>query len=232
MNKDPLILIIDDEPQIQRALKTILKARHFQVEVAATGEQGLALAAARLPDLVILDLSLPDMDGLQVCAQLRAWSRVPVIVLSVRDSEREKVAALDRGADDYLTKPFGIEELLARIRVALRHAEQAAVRPAQSVIQAGPISIDLGRHIVTRGGEEVRLTATEFKLLAYLAANADRVLTHQAILTHVWDFADSDRVEYLRVYIGQLRRKLEINPDEPVYIRTESGVGYRLVTGE
>lgn len=232
MNKDPLILIIDDEPQIQRALKTILKARHFQVEVAATGEQGLALAAARLPDLVILDLSLPDMDGLQVCAQLREWSRVPVIVLSVRDSEREKVAALDRGADDYLTKPFGIEELLARIRVALRHAEQAAAPLAQSVIQAGPISIDLARHIVTRGGEEVRLTATEFKLLAYLASNADRVLTHQAILTHVWDFADSDRVEYLRVYIGQLRRKLEINPDEPVYIRTESGVGYRLVTGE
>lgn len=231
MNKDPLILIIDDEPQILRALKTILKARHFEVELASTGEQGLALAAARLPDLIILDMSLPDMDGIQVCEQLRVWSRAPVIVLSVRDSERDKVAALDKGADDYLTKPFGIEELLARIRVALRHAQQT-VAPAQSVIQVGPIAIDLSRHIVTRDGEEIRLTATEFKLLAYLAANADRVLTHQAILTHVWDFADADRVEYLRVYIGQLRRKLERNPDDPVYIRTESGVGYRLVTGE
>lgn len=231
MNKDPLILIIDDEPQILRALKTILKARHFQVELASTGEQGLALAAAKLPDLVILDLSLPDMDGIQVCKQLCGWSHAPIIVLSVRDNERDKVAALDNGADDYLTKPFGIEELLARIRVALRHSEQNVHR-GQSLLKVGPITIDLARHIVTRDSEEIRLTATEFKLLAYLAANADRVLTHQAILTHVWDFADSDRVEYLRVYIGQLRRKLEINPDEPVYIQTESGVGYRLVSGE
>jgi two-component system, OmpR family, KDP operon response regulator KdpE len=231
MNKDPLILIIDDEPQILRALKTILKARHFQVELASNGEQGLTLAAAKLPDLIILDLSLPDIDGFQVCEQLRVWSHAPIIVLSVKDSERDKVAALDKGADDYLTKPFGIEELLARIRVALRHSEQT-VALTQNVIKVGPITIDLARHIVTRDAEEIRLTATEFKLLAYLAANADRVLTHQAILTHVWDFADADRVEYLRVYIGQLRRKLEINPDEPVYIRTESGVGYRLVTGE
>src|SRR5512142_3449110 len=232
MNTDPLILIIDDEPQILRALKTILKARRFQVELANTGEQGLAVAASRQPDLVILDLSLPDMDGIQVCEQIRTWSRVPIIILSVRDNERDKVAALDKGADDYLTKPFGIEELLARIRVALRHSEQIIGQPQSSSIKAGPIAIDLARHIVTRDGEEVRLTATEFKLLAYLAANADRVLTHQAILTHVWDFADSDRVEYLRVYIGQLRKKLEINPDEPVYIKTESGIGYRLITGE
>jgi two-component system, OmpR family, KDP operon response regulator KdpE len=232
MNKDPLILIIDDEQQILRALKTILHARHFQVELANTGEQGLALAAARQPDLVILDLSLPDMDGFTVCEQIREWSRVPIIVLSVRDNERDKVAALDKGADDYLTKPFGIEELLARIRVAMRHAGQAMIGNTQSSIKAGPITIDLVRHVVTRDGEEIRLTATEFKLLAYLAANADRVLTHQAILTHVWDFADSDRVEYLRVYIGQLRKKLEINPDEPVYIKTESGIGYRLITSE
>ena len=231
MKNDPLILIIDDEPQILRALKTILKANHFQVELASTAEQGLALAAAKLPDLIILDLSLPDMDGIQVCKQLRIWSRTPIIVLSVRDQERDKVAALDKGADDYLTKPFGIEELLARIRVALRHAQSSA-HPTQSQIRIGPITIDLSRHIVTRDGDEIHLTTTEFKLLAYLAANADRVLTHQAILTHVWDFADADRVEYLRVYIGQLRRKLEINPNEPVYIRTESGVGYRLVTGE
>jgi two-component system KDP operon response regulator KdpE len=231
MNQDPLILIVDDEPQILRALKTILKARRFQVELANTGEQGLALVAAKQPDLVILDLTLPDMDGLHVCEQIREWSRVPIIILSVRDNERDKVAALDKGADDYLTKPFGIEELLARIRVGLRHSEQA-IGHTQSSIKAGPITIDLVRHIVTRDEEEIRLTATEFKLLAYLAANADRVLTHQAILTHVWDFADSDRVEYLRVYIGQLRKKLEINPDEPVYIKTESGIGYRLITGE
>ncbi len=231
MNKDPLILIIDDEPQILRALKTILAARHFQVALANTGEQGLTLAAAQPPDVVILDLSLPDMDGIQVCEQLRQWSAVPILILSVRDNDRDKVAALDKGADDYLTKPFSIEELLARIRVALRHSGQS-LGNKQSCIKAGPIQIDLARHIVTRGGEEIRLTATEFKLLAYLAANADRVLTHQAILTHVWDFADSDRVEYLRVYIGQLRKKLETNPDEPVYIKTEAGIGYRFITGE
>jgi two-component system KDP operon response regulator KdpE len=229
MNKEPLILIIDDEPQILRALKTILTARHFQVALANTGEQGLALAAAQPPDVVVLDLSLPDMDGIQVCEQIREWSRVPIIILSVRDSERDKVAALDKGADDYLTKPFGSEELLARIRVAMRHSEQS-LGNAKSLIKAGPIRIDLTRHVVTRNDEEIRLTATEFKLLAYLAANADRVLTHQAILAHVWDFADTDKVEYLRVYVGQLRRKLETNPDEPQYIQTEPGIGYRFIT--
>jgi two-component system KDP operon response regulator KdpE len=228
----PRILVIDDEPQILRALRAILAEQGFAVETAARGEDGLTQAAAHLPDLIILDLGLPDVEGIEVCRRLREWTDIPIIILSVRDAEREKVAALDRGADDYLTKPFGIEELLARIRVALRHAQTSAAPAAQNVIKVGPITIDMARHIVTRDGEEIRLTATEFKLLAYLAANADRVLTHQAILTHVWDFADADRVEYLRVYIGQLRRKLEINPDEPVYIRTESGVGYRLVTGE
>jgi len=231
MNRDPLILIVDDEAQIVRALKTILSARHFQVIYAGTGEQGLALAAAQAPNLVILDLSLPDMDGNDVCQQIRSWSKVPIIVLSVRDNERDKVAALDHGADDYLTKPFGIEELLARIRVALRHAEQTT-GAVQNLIKAGPITVDLVRHLVSRENNEVHLTATEFKLLAYLAANADRVLTHQTILTHVWDSADADHVEYLRVFIGGLRRKLETNPDEPQYILTEPGIGYRFVTGE
>lgn len=232
MNKEPLILIIDDEPQIVRALKTILIARKFRVIAATTGEEGLALAAAQVPDVTILDLSLPDMDGIQVCQRLREWTRTPIIILSVRDNERDKVAALDKGADDYLTKPFGIEELLARIRVALRHS-QHSIGNKQTVIKAGPLTIDLARHIVTRDGDPVRLTATEFKLLAYLAANADRVLTHQAILTHVWDYADADHVEYLRVYVGQLRKKLENNPDEPLYIQTEPGVGYRFIsTGE
>ena len=208
MNKDPLILIIDDEPQILRALKTILTANRFRVAAAKTGEEGMALAVTQSPDVIILDLTLPDMDGIQVCAQIREWSRVPIIVLSVRDGEKDKVAALDKGADDYLTKPFGIEELLARIRVALRHSE-LSIGNKQSIITAGSLQIDLARHTVLFNHEEIHLTATEFKLLAYLAAHADRVLTHQAILTQVWGLNDFDHVEYLRVYIGQLRKKLE-----------------------
>ena len=231
MDKDPTILLIDDEPQILRALKTILAANHFKVVLATTGEQGIAMAVAQPPDLIILDLTLPDMDGIAVAEAVREWSRVPIIVLSVRDNEKDKVAALDKGADDYLTKPFGIEELLARIRVALRHSEQA-IGNKQSIIKAGPVTVDLARHVATMRGEEIRLTATEFKLLAYLAAHADRVLTHQAILTQVWGFEDFDHVEYLRVYIGQLRKKLEQNPDDPHLILTEPGVGYRFMAGE
>jgi two-component system KDP operon response regulator KdpE len=188
----------------------------------------MAMAVAQPPDVIILDLTLPDIDGFQVCEQIREWSRLPIIVLSVRDSEKDKVTALDKGADDYLTKPFGIEELLARIRVALRHAEQS-IGNTQTVIKAGPITVDLARHLATRDGEEIRLTATEFKLLAYLASHADRVLTHTAILVHVWGFAEQDHVEYLRVYISQLRRKLETNPDEPQILLTEPGVGYRFM---
>lgn len=229
MDKDPLILLIDDEPQILRALKTILQANRFRIVSAATGEQGIALAVAQPPDVIILDLTLPDMGGIEVCEQIRQWSSVPIIVLSVRDNERDKVAALDSGADDYLTKPFGIDELLARIRVSLRHSEQTPGN-RQSIITAGPISIDMARHIVTKQGVEMHVTATEFKLLAYLAAHADRVLTHQAILTHVWGFSESEHVEYLRVYIGQLRKKLEGDPDEPQIILTEPGVGYRFKT--
>jgi len=229
--KEPSILLIDDEPQILRALKTILTANHFSIQSAVTGEQGIAMAVAQPPDLIILDLSLPDMDGIEVCRSIREWSRVPIIILSVRDREKEKVAALDSGADDYLTKPFGIEELLARIRVALRHAEHT-LGNKESIINAGPVTVDLSRHIATYKEEEIHLTATEFKLLAYLAAHADRVLTHQAILTQVWGFEDYDHVEYLRVYIGQLRKKLEQNPDEPQMILTEPGIGYRFKPGD
>ena len=231
MDKDPLILLIDDEPQILRALKTILTANRFRVALAKTGEEGMALAVTQSPDVIILDLTLPDMDGIQVCTQIREWSRVPIIVLSVREGEKDKVAALDKGADDYLTKPFGIEELLARIRVALRHSE-LSIGNIQSIITAGSLQIDLARHIVMYNHEEIRLTATEFKLLAYLAAHADRVLTHQAILIQVWGLNDFDHVEYLRVYIGQLRKKLEMNPDEPQILLTEPGVGYRFKLGE
>jgi two-component system KDP operon response regulator KdpE len=224
----PHILVIDDEPQILRALRTILSARQFRVSTATRGEEGLALAAAGAPDLVILDMSLPDMDGLEVCRRLREWSQVPIVVLSVRENERDKVAALDHGADDYLTKPFGIEELLARIRVALRHSVQAG-GSKQTVLKAGPIAIDLVQHIVTRDGAEVKLTATEFNLLAYLASHAGRVLTHKMILSNVWDAMDTDRVEYLRVYMRQLRKKLEADPDHPQVLITEPGVGYRFM---
>ncbi len=225
------ILVVDDEPQILRALKTILTANQFKVTTASTGNDALTLAAAQPPDVIILDLSLPDMDGLKVCEELRAWTQVPIIILSVRDNEKEKVKALDKGADDYLTKPFGIEELLARIRVALKHASQA-MGIQQSVITSGTLVIDLSRHLITLSGKEVKLTATEYKLAAYLASNADRVLTHQTILSHVWGFEDSDHTEYLRVFIGQLRKKMEINPNSPKYFITEPGVGYRFVTYE
>jgi two-component system KDP operon response regulator KdpE len=231
MSSEPHILVIDDEPQIRRALRTILSAKRFRVSDASRGEEGLALAAAQQPDVIILDLSLPDMDGVEVCARLREWTQVPIIVLSVRESERDKVEAMDRGADDYLTKPFGIEELLARIRVALRHSAQTQ-GSKRTVIQAGPVVIDLAGHTVTRDGEEVRLTVTEFKLLAYLAANVGRVLTHSAILAHVWGPADVDRVEYLRVYIRQLRKKLEDDPEQPKYLLNEPGIGYRFMTDE
>jgi two-component system KDP operon response regulator KdpE len=217
MTTQPHILVIDDEPQILRAMRTILTARQFRVSTASNGTDGLALAAAEQPDLIILDLSLPDMDGIEVCKQLRTWTQTPIVVLSVRDSERDKVAALDHGADDYLTKPFGIDELLARVRVAMRHA--AHVQPVQKTI-------------VRRGGDEVKLTATEFKLLAYMAANAGRVLTHRSILANVWDPADADHVEYLRVFIRQLRKKLEDNPEEPRYIISEPGIGYRFIADD
>ena len=229
MNLSPHILVIDDEPQILRALRTILTEKRFRVSIASRGEEGLALAAANPPDIVILDLGLPDMDGFEVCARLREWTQIPIIVLSVRDSERDKVVALDKGADDYLSKPFSIEELLARVRVALRHSAQAQGRK-ERVIKTGTLVIDLPRHIVTREGAEVKLTATEFKLLAYLTTNTGRVLTHQSILTNVWEEAEADHIEYLRVYMRQLRKKLEVDPDNPQYLLTEPGVGYRFLT--
>jgi len=234
MSNAPHILVIDDEPQILRAIRTILTEKQFKVTTASRGEEGLTLAAANQPDLIILDLGLPDMDGVEVCTRLREWTQTPIIILSVRDSERDKVAALDRGADDYLTKPFGVEELLARVRVALRHsASREAGQGAQSkVVKAGLITIDLAWHIVKRGDEELKLTGTEYKLLAYLAANHGRVLTHQSILTHVWDPADADHTEYLRVYMRQLRKKLEIDPERPQYILTEPGIGYRFIADE
>jgi len=227
MNHAPVILVIDDEVQIQRALYKILSERHYRVLVAATGEAGLASAAAEMPDVIILDLGLPDMDGTEVCEKLRQWTHTPIIVLSARTDQRQKVAALDRGADNYLTKPFGIDELLAHVRVALRHAAHIGNAP-ESVIEIGTLRIDLSWHVVTLGGTEVKLTATEFKLLAYLARNEGRVLTHRGILNEVWGMEYENQVEYLRVYMRQLRTKLEADPHRPRLLLTEPGVGYRL----
>ena len=226
------ILVIDDEPQILRALKTILTAKQFHVSATARGEEGLAIAAAEQPDLIILDMSLPDMEGIEVCKKLREWTSIPIIILSVRDSEKDKVAALDAGADDYLTKPFGIEELLARVRVALRHKSQATGSTKQTIVRAGKIEVDLAGFTARRDNVEVPLTATEFKLLAYLASHAGRVLTHHMILSDVWDPAEADKIEYLRVYMRQLRKKLEEDPEQPKVLRTEPGIGYRFVADE
>lgn len=231
MTNAPHILVIDDEPQIQRAIRTILSEKGFTVTTASRGEEGLTLAAAREPDIVILDLGLPDMDGVEVCTHLREWTQCPIIILSVRDSERDKVEALDKGADDYLTKPFGVEELLARVRVALRHAagKQGATN---RIIKAGALTIDLAWHSVKRDGDDIKLTATEYRLLAYLASNHGRVLTHHSILTNVWDAADANHTEYLRVYMRQLRKKLEVDPERPQIILTEPGIGYRFIIDE
>jgi two-component system, OmpR family, KDP operon response regulator KdpE len=227
MSSQPTILVIDDEQQILRAMRTILGQHTYRVITASTGAEGLALATASQPDVIILDLGLPDMDGVEVCAQLRTWTLTPVIVLSARDSDSDKVSALDKGADDYLTKPFSVDELLARVRVALRHGSLVQGSKS-SVVQAGDVTIDLASHIVTRQGEDVKLSATEFKLLAYLAGNAGRVLTYRSILSNVWGLDDGTQMEYLRVYILQLRRKLEENSRKPRLILTETGVGYRF----
>jgi two-component system KDP operon response regulator KdpE len=225
------VLVIDDEPQMQRALRTILNAHNYQVSTAATGEEGLALAATEKPDVVILDLGLPDMDGVEVCTQLRQWTQIPIIILSVRSDEGEKIKALDRGADDYLVKPFGTGELLARLRVALRHLAKSQGEP-DTVVVSGDLSIDLVRHIVTRAGNDVKLTATEYKLLAYLAGHANRILTHPNILENVWGPEYRDSVEYLRVFMSQLRKKVEAQPRKPVHILSEPGIGYRFITDQ
>lgn len=229
MSSQPTILVIDDEQQILRAMRTILGQHNYRVITASSGEEGLAMTTASMPDVIILDLGLPDIDGLEVCIKLRTWTLIPIIVLSARESDTDKVSALDQGADDYLTKPFSVDELLARVRVALRH--HSLLQGSKStIILADDVSIDLANHIVTRKGEDIKLSATEFKLLAYLASNAGRVLTHKAILSNVWGYAEANQMEYLRVYILQLRRKLEENSRKPRLIITETGVGYRFLS--
>jgi two-component system KDP operon response regulator KdpE len=224
------VLVVDDEPQIQRALRVGLAAQGYEVTAAASGEAALDCAAGREFDIVILDLGLPGMDGVEVCRALREWTRTPILVLSVRSDESQKIAALDAGADDYITKPFGMGELLARIRAALRRATGDDTPPTP-LLTVGPLVIDFARRVVTREAVEVHLTPTEYALLKYLAANADKVLTHRAILNAVWGAEYGEEYHYLRVFVRQLRQKIEPDPGRPRFILTESGVGYRFVTG-
>jgi len=220
------VLVVDDEPQILRFLKPSLAAAGYEVISATNGKEALIAAATRSPDVILLDLGLPDMDGKEVIRELRTWSKTPILVLSARDRESEKIAAFDLGADDYVNKPFGIGELTARLRTALRHvAEQAS---EQTRIQAGSLDIDILAHRVTRNGEPVKLTPKEFDLLAVLVRNSGRVMTHRQILTAVWGPAHVEDLQYLRVFIGQLRQKLEPTPDTPELILTEPGIGYRF----
>lgn len=218
------ILVVDDEPQIRRALIRTLEANGFDVRAVATGGEALASLRWR-PDAVLLDLMLPDMDGLEVARQMREQAGMPILVLSARGEESRKVSALNQGADDYITKPFGTEELLARIRVALRHA---AGQPAAPVIEVGDLRIDLERRLVTRSGQEIRLTPTEYEMLKLLAVHAGKVITHPMLLQQVWGPEHIDDTQYLHVFMRQLRRKIEPDPARPQYIHTEPGVGYRF----
>jgi two-component system KDP operon response regulator KdpE len=224
----PLILLIEDEPQMRRFLRTALTANDYRLVEAETAKDGLGQAAARNPDVILLDLGLPDRDGLDVARELREWSATPIIVLSARGREEDKVKALDLGADDYLTKPFGVEELLARIRVALRHAATPPGAAAEPVFEVGDLRVDLPARRVWRAGQEVHLTPTEYKLLATLVRHAGKVLTHRQLLKEVWGINFVNQSHYVRVYLAQLRQKIEADPARPRLLLTEPGVGYRL----
>jgi len=220
------ILIVDDEPQIRRALRTALAGHGYEVEVADGGESALTLLPSWRPDALVLDIVMPGVDGIEVLRQTRAWSDLPIIVLSARGDERDKVQALDLGADDYLTKPFGMDELLARVRAILRRRGESQ----DSEISFGDVEIDLAKHVVKKSGKEVHLTPTEFELLRILGVNKDKVLTHRQLLERVWGAYAAENSQQLRVYINYLRRKLEDDPARPRWIVTDPGVGYRLKT--
>lgn len=223
------VLVVDDEPQILRAMRTNLVARGYEVDLAPTGEDALRLAAAHRPDVVILDLGLPGIDGIEVIEGLRGWTAVPIIVLSVRESEADKVAALDAGADDYVTKPFAMGELLARLRAAVRRAEPA---PEAAVVETAAFRVDLAAKRVHRGTDEVHLTPTEWAVLEVLVRNPGRLVSQRQLLQQVWGPQYETETNYLRVYLAQLRRKLEIDPSRPRHLLTEPGMGYRFDAGE
>jgi len=223
------ILLVDDEVSIQRAVAPLLRARGYDVEIAGNGRDALTLARTQQPDLIVLDLGLPDVDGIEVCRRIREESVVPIVILSARGHEAEKVSALDLGADDYVTKPFGPEELLARIRVGLRRMQAAGNTPSGR-LEAGTLTIDYDRHRVLIAGEEIRLTPKEFELLALLARSADRVLTHRTILKAVWGANAATQPEHLWVLMAQLRKKIEPDPSHPRYLLSEPWVGYRFAT--
>ena len=230
MSRPYRVLVVDDEPQIRRVLRLALTAQGFDLRVAADGETALDTLRDWPADLVITDLSMPGMDGIELCRRIRAKSVIPIVVLSVKGEERTKVAALDAGADDYVTKPFGMDELLARVRAVFRRAPSA---PADaSRLQAGDFTIDIAAHTVLVAGREVRLTPKEFELLVYFARHPGKVLTHRGLLGAVWGPEHSEQTEYLRVFVGQLRKKIEPDPSEPAYLRTEPWVGYRFDPGQ
>jgi two-component system KDP operon response regulator KdpE len=228
MTRQARILLVDDEVSIQRAMTPLLRSRGYEVEVAGTGRDALAAIEAEQPDLIVLDLGLPDIDGLDVCRRVRERWDIPILVLSARGAEKDKVVALDEGADDYVTKPFGPEELLARVRAALRR-RLAGDQPDTGHLQRGDMVIDFDRRRVTRGETEIRLTPKEFELLAIMARHAGRVLTHRVILKSIWGPHSVDQPEHLRVLMGQLRKKIEPDPARPRYLLTEPWVGYRFV---
>jgi two-component system KDP operon response regulator KdpE len=224
------ILVIEDEQPLQRFLRATLASQDYGVLQESTGESGLRRAAAEPPHLIILDLGLPDIDGVEVTKRLREWTAIPIIVVSARGKELDKVAALDAGADDYLTKPFGVGELLARIRVVLRHLAAVDAETGDAVFRAGPLRVDLARHEVSVDDRPVHLTPNEFKLLTVLVKGAGKVLTHRHLLREVWGKGSEEEAHYLRVYMNQLRQKLEADAARPHYLLTEPGVGYRLAS--
>lgn len=230
MAKKIKVLVADDEPKIRMFIRANLEARGYEVHLAQDGAEAVEMAGRVLPDIIVLDVNMPNMDGIEACHRIREWASMPIIILSVRGDEKDKVRALDEGADDYVTKPFGIEELLARIRVALRHA--AGVTTTVPVFTAGDMEIDLSRRVVKKRGDIIKLTGTEYQLLAYLVANYGKVLTHRELLHGVWGTEYGEESEYVRVFIGQLRRKIEDDPANPRFIVTEPRIGYRFIKPE
>lgn len=226
MSRELTALLIEDEPQIRRAIRSVLESEGYRVFEAETGKRGLVEAGTRMPDVLVVDLGLPDMDGAQLVREVRTWSEVPILILSARTDEEDKIAALDSGADDYLTKPFGVGELLARLRALTRRRIKDASASAR--VSFADVQVDLGRRVVTRAGENVRLTKIEYRLLAILVANPGRVLTQRYLMQEVWGPAYVENSHYLRVYVSRLRQKLEPNQAEPAHFLTEAGIGYRF----